>query len=515
MSKKKREDRSKFSILLSDLVRALKGSTWLGKPSKRKRAGVGFPGLGNISSAGSHITDDDENLNVIVTLVYNHYLRRDPDPAGLQTHKSAIRHGMPLSKFVKLVIESPERKQKSGSIAPSDDSDGSFLLHAGEILFQGTAARPKELEFYKKYLREEAGNRTALIQQMVCEHIVRLRSEGETVFDVHNCWIMGTNRFLTKELWDARVKELNLSAHRTTRPKRVPLSEREFHHTGTYKVSAIASLYKGREFLEAFLDNITSQTIFDQAELIIVDANSPEGEEELIRQYQAVYPNIVYKRINYRIGIYDAWNVGVEHSRGQYLTNTNLDDLRRVDSLELQAAALDTHEFADVVYQDFLYSLDSSFTFDEVAACGFKSELPLVTPNNMFEFNSPHNAPMWRKSVHADVGLFDIAYKSAGDYEFWLRCLAHKKMFFKINTPHVVYFQNPEGISTAPNSRGIEEARRVWKTYSRKLTSSYLAMSREDFAEELDIESDWKWEMCSYDVVQARLRALGDGAKAA
>ena len=51
-----------------------------------------------------------------------------------------------------------------------------------------------------------------------------------------------------------------------------------------------------------------------------------------------IYPNIVYKRINYRLGIYDAWNVGVGMARGRYLTNTNLDDLRRVDSIALQAA---------------------------------------------------------------------------------------------------------------------------------------------------------------------------------
>ena len=114
----------------------------------------------------------------------------------------------------------------------------------------------------------------------------------------------------------------------------------------------------------------------------------------------------------------------------------------------------------DVVYQDFYYSFDPDLDFDQVAAFGFKSELPIVTPHNLLAFNSPHNAPMWRKSLHQELGLFDTSYRSAGDYEFWVRCMAgaNHKRFGKINTPHVVYYQNPEGISTRPDTRGVEES---------------------------------------------------------
>ena len=61
-------------------------------------------------------------------------------------------------------------------------------------------------------------------------------------------------------------------------------------------------------------------------------------------------------------------------ARGKYLTNTNLDDLRRRDLFEIQASALDRHPCADVVYQDFFYSFDASLSFDEVARFEFKSD---------------------------------------------------------------------------------------------------------------------------------------------
>lgn len=318
---------------------------------------------------------------------------------------------------------------------------------------------------------------------------------------------MGTDQYLTPSDWQARANELTLErprAHVAKAPQAV------LTHSGNYVVSAIASLYKGRRFLDDFLKNITSQTLFDRSELIIVDANSPEGEEEVIAGYQKMYPNIVYRRINYRIGIYDAWNIGIEMARGKYLTNTNVDDLRRHDSFEVQAATLDQNPLVDIVYQDFLYSFDASLSFDEVAKCGFKSELPIVTANNLLVFNSPHHAPMWRKSLHAEVGLFDTSFKSAGDWEFWLRCFCGGKKFLKINELHTVYFQNPEGISTRPDTKGVEEAREVLRRYSRKMISKHLLMPREAFAEAVGAKPDWDWDMCYYDVVQRQLKLLGE-----
>jgi glycosyltransferase involved in cell wall biosynthesis len=248
------------------------------------------------------------------------------------------------------------------------------------------------------------------------------------------------------------------------------------------------------------------------SELIILDADSPEREWEVIEKYQQVYDNIVYKGLNYRVSVYQAWNVGVELAGGRYLTNTNLDDLRRSDSIELQAALLDRNSDVDVVYQDVYYSFDANLSFDAVAAYGFKTELPIITPHNLLQFNSPHNAPMWRKSLHDELGLFDTRYKSAGDYEFWLRCLVAGKNFRKINTPHIAYYQNPEGVSTNPDTRGAEEAHDLLRRYSRKLMSRALLLSRRDFLAELGLgeqEAAVLGDLSYYDVAQRELVRLG------
>jgi GT2 family glycosyltransferase len=449
-----------------------------------------------------------DSLSEVIKVVYRHFLKRDPDPDGAGAFLAAIENGLPLAKFIDEVANCEEAKQVKSAMAFASLSDGQFILRIAEILFQGGGANPKQVEYFKAYLREDPSRRLSLINQLVSEHFNRLGMQNGNGYSPHICWVMGTSEMLTREQWNDRASQLAETHRGRVKSPAIPLEERTFRHSGEFVVSAIASLYRGRSYLEQFLENITSQTLFDRSELIIIDADSPEGEQELIEKYQKVYSNIVYKRINFRLGIYEAWNEGIRVARGRYFTNTNLDDLRRRDSFELQAAALDEYPFVDVVYQDFYYSFDSHLEFEQVAEYGFKSNVPIVTPNNLLCFNSPHNAPMWRAQLHKELGVFDTSFESAGDYEFWLRSMRYGKRFLKLNTPHISYFQNPAGISTSLETKGIEEAHRLIRKYARELTSPYLTMSREELARQLEIAPDWPWDLSTYDVVQKKFRSL-------
>ena len=73
---------------------------------------------------------------------------------------------------------------------------------------------------------------------------------------------------------------------------------------------------------------------------------------------------------------------------------------------------------------------------------------------------------MWRRDLHDRVGLFDATMTSASDHEFWLRCACNNVHFMKTEPAHVVYFQNPEGISTRPDSAGIREGKAIRQRYA-------------------------------------------------
>jgi glycosyltransferase involved in cell wall biosynthesis len=434
------------------------------------------------------------------------------------------KNGKPRRAF-SYWMTSQERDNTTPRSPPADrlpprlgptQSDGEFLITGGELLY-GRGLTPPEIVIWQDVIKESPEKRNDFAVDMINQHINQTlmpETQDQVRNDPSTCQIMGTSRILTRQVWDERCKLLSATNNDDNCPLqgRRTIGQCSFEHTGSYKVSMIASLYKGGLFIRPFLENITSLSLFDSAELIIIDANSPDQEHVIIKEYEERFPNIVYRRINYRIGIYEAWNLGVEIARGHYLTNTNLDDLRRHDSIAVQAALLDKNDDVDVVYQDFYYSLNPHFTFEKIAAYGFKSELPIITPHNLLVFNSPHNAPMWRASLHNDVGKFDTRYRSAGDYEFWVRCLANGKTFRKINTPHVVYYHNPEGISTQPDTRGIEEAQDILRRYSGKLISPALLKSRRDFWASLGTKPPGAMIADNtpyYDVVQSALLRLG------
>ena len=63
------------------------------------------------------------------------------------------------------------------------------------------------------------------------------------------------------------------------------------------KISIITSLYKGGAHIKGFLDDIVNQTIFEEkCELIIIDANSPDNEKDIILEYQRNFPRRIFNK---------------------------------------------------------------------------------------------------------------------------------------------------------------------------------------------------------------------------
>ena len=236
------------------------------------------------------------------------------------------------------------------------------------------------------------------------------------------------------------------------------------------KVSIITSIYNGDEYIEQFMEDITSQTIFEEkCELVLIDANSPGNEEEIIKPYIEKYPNnIVYKKLDQDPGIYAVWNMGVEMATGEYLTNANLDDRHAPFAYEKQSVTLLANPDVDLVYADMLITDQPNETWAVNSSNGRKYNFPEFSYDHLKMVNMPHAAPMWRKSLHKKHGLFDQKYKSAGDWEMWLRAAQKGSKFMKMSTPVGLYYFNPTGISTNPDnfSWKREEEKEIFEKYS-------------------------------------------------
>jgi glycosyltransferase involved in cell wall biosynthesis len=170
-----------------------------------------------------------------------------------------------------------------------------------------------------------------------------------------------------------------------------------------------------------------------------------------------------------RIGIYQAWNLAIKRSSGQLITNLNADDLRLPHSICRQAAALQG-SISSGSYGNFILSEDLLYT-DAI-----NSEERLISDLGRFDLetlvyksqNNMHCAPMWRREIHSQVGMFNESFQSSGDTDFWLRAMLAGATFINFRPVTVVYFYNPEGLSSTIDSSGRKEWRQIRDAYLRQ-----------------------------------------------
>ena len=417
-----------------------------------------------------------------IAKTYQIFVGRRPESKEIEIWRDNFKHGLEFHEFFLSMNSSQEGQQhKNRRTVLPDCGDGLCIQLAYELTL-GRGASAFDINFWQEKLDDETYSREGMVISLLETSRNFYLSQADSIpHDGQSCLVMGTATFLTAGEWKRQASVIETSPS-TIVPKIIFNNRFHIKRHPELLVSVLTSLYCGGDFIEKFMDNITTQDGFDEyCEIIIIDADSPEREYQTIKRFEGRHKNIKYIRCNYRIGIYDAWNMAAKCAQGDYLTNANLDDMRRCDSLMLQAGVLENLPFVDVVYQDLYYTFDPNLLFESIAAFEHKTRLPVITPHNMINFNSPHNAPMWRKRLHNELGYFNTTYKSAGDYEFWMRCLAANKVFYKINDPHVVYYQNPRGLSTRSDTKGVIEAMAIQKQYCRKIMPSEVVVSAQEF----------------------------------
>ena len=235
------------------------------------------------------------------------------------------------------------------------------------------------------------------------------------------------------------------------------------------KITISCSVYDGDKYIAHFLDDITKQTIFDKCELIIVNANSPGDEEKVILEYCEKYDNIKYHKLDYRATTTEVINMVIDKlSTGEFITVGNIDDRRKYNCLEIQAKHLLYNKDIDLVYGDCLQTKGVNETFNRNTSDGALYE------HSEYEFSRenmikclPGPMPMWRKSIHKEVGLFSDEYNYANDWDMWLRMVDSGKSFMKINETLGLYLFNEDGRSTSKKhfKKKIKEESRLFFSY--------------------------------------------------
>lgn len=188
------------------------------------------------------------------------------------------------------------------------------------------------------------------------------------------------------------------------------------------KVSIITVCFNSSNTIEKTMLSVFEQT-HGNIEYIFIDGKSTDDTISIIKKYENNITKLVSEP---DLGIYDAMNKGITLATGEIVGILNSDDLYA-----------DKHVLADVMKYfsddpdlDILYgNLNYVKNLNTKAIVRKWVSKPYY--NGFFEHGNvpPHPALFLRSNVYKKVGLFNLEYKLAADYEFMFRVF--KKHNFK------------------------------------------------------------------------------------
>lgn len=233
------------------------------------------------------------------------------------------------------------------------------------------------------------------------------------------------------------------------------------------KVSILTTIYKSGKYIESFLKQFETLEDFENNELIIVDADSPDNEEIIIKQYTDKFKNIKYYKTEY-CTTSQAINFAAKQANGEFLTFCFVDDKFAPNHNSNLSKHLSMFKEIDLVYGDVLVGniINENFSYNKQYQT-FEHSQNQFTNENMIKC-LPGPMPMFRKQMFVDNSGYNEKMNFANDWEFWLRCVKNNSKFKKINNIVGLYYNNPSGNSTTQEkdkktARQIEEKEVYYK----------------------------------------------------
>ncbi len=188
-------------------------------------------------------------------------------------------------------------------------------------------------------------------------------------------------------------------------------------------VTVITAVLNGKAYLAGCLESVLNQD-YPNIEHIVLDGESKDGTVDVLRHYS---DRIALWRSEPDRGVYDAWNKGLGEARGEWISFLGADDEFLPGAISAYMACAASHPQAEYL----------SSTGRLVLASG--EEVNIGSPWKWSVLSRRmticHTGSMHRRSLFDRLGLFDVSYRSAADYEFLLRSRAElRSAFFPAET---------------------------------------------------------------------------------
>ena len=265
-----------------------------------------------------------------------------------------------------------------------------------------------------------------------------------------------------------------LPAKKVLEAQRAEMAGKNFENCQLSTISVLTPLYNTPEvFLRQFLDSFVNQTA-PNGELCLADASDAAHSSvgDIVREYQAKYQHIVYKKIENK-GIAANTNAAAELASGEYLALADHDDILAPHAMYTMGQAI--RQLREAGEPDgFLYSDEALFTkkIEKPLVAHFK---PDYAPDYLLCCNYICHLAVFKKSLFDAVGGERPACDGAQDHDLFLRLIDEMQRrdpaAKPLHIPQVLYYWRVHAASTS----GGTAAKPYVEKAAQKAVADHLA----------------------------------------
>jgi glycosyltransferase involved in cell wall biosynthesis len=190
------------------------------------------------------------------------------------------------------------------------------------------------------------------------------------------------------------------------------------------KISIITVTLNSKKTILYTLNSIITQS-YKNIEHIIVDGGSTDGTLELINKYNFKNRKIFRQT---KSGIYNAMNLGILKSTGDFICILNSDDIfNSVNTIKEVVKEIKKNPDFNIYIGSVAYFNDDSF--EKINR--YYSSQNFKIGHLYYGIMPPHPATFVRRKLYLDNNLYKENFKIAADFEFFLKNFLKKKKTFK------------------------------------------------------------------------------------
>jgi glycosyltransferase involved in cell wall biosynthesis len=242
------------------------------------------------------------------------------------------------------------------------------------------------------------------------------------------------------------------------------------------KVTVLMPVFNRKDLVNDAIRSVLEQDFVD-LELLVVDDGSTDGTAGVLETWRKRDARVVVVQSPQNVGIPRALNLGLAHSRGEYVARLDSDDLLMPHRLAQQVAVLDHRPEVALV----------SSAYDIVDLSGvhlgrWKGDEPSEVISFLLHFFNAVGGGgqvMFRLADVLEEGGYAPGYPSSEDYDLWVRLLRRGRI---VTLPLVGMIKRTHSQQSHALYSGVKRAN--WSGIMRFSLEPYLnrALSDEEIA---------------------------------